>query len=132
MSGANKPTCKALLLCDNTIQEHGSGKISLIGIFDSFFVDQNLITRPCEAFCQLTNAMGEYEISVQIRSLSNDEIVVQTSPSKIQIPDRLMIANVIIPLPPFQFQQIGAYDFIILADNEEIDRQRFSVINQQQ
>lgn len=109
----------------------GSGKVSLIGIFDSFFVDVNRITLPCEAFCQVTNAYGKYQLKVEIRSLSNNEVVAETTTSNIEIPDRLLTANVIIPLPPFQFQDLGAYDFIVTANGDEIDRQRFSVIDRQ-
>ena len=56
------PACKALLLCDQTIIEAGSGKVSIIGAFTNFILPTFPgRTSPFTAFVQLADGIGRYE-----------------------------------------------------------------------
>jgi len=124
-----KPTCKAFLLCDDTILEAGTGKISLIGVFRRFgLMRVPGSTRPFHAFIQLTNAQGVYDVVVEVRDLATDDVIAEASGADIEITDRLDVCNIIIPAPPLPIQNEGNYDFIVFANNEEIDRQQFKAI----
>src|SRR3989304_5663923 len=114
------PVCKAILLCDQTILEQGTGKLSLIGIFDSFFISGDGETAGAQAFLQITDASGAYSISVEIIDLTDNEIVARSSPSEINIDSPLMRANVIIPIPRLPLRA-GSYDFVVLANGDVID-----------
>ena len=126
-SHAEVPACKAILLCDKTILEAGTGKVSLIGVFERFLVDESLTTAPCEAFTQITNAVGRYEIVFEIRDLQENETIARAVGLAIQIPNPLFRANVIIPVPALRFNHTGTYDLVMLANGQEIDRQQFAV-----
>ena len=121
------PTCKAILLCQKTIVEEGTGVVSLIGIFDNYSIDGDGLTPAVEAFCQITSACGEYNLTVEIHDLQTGNKVATGEGGKIEIEDRLMRANVIIPIPRIPFQHAGLYDFVVLANGNEIDRQKFGV-----
>jgi hypothetical protein len=132
MTQSPEPVCKAILLCEKTIVEHETGSVSLIGIIEGFAVDEvaedgRVKTRAAEAFCQFTEACGQYSLSVEIHDLENAAIVAGAAGAMIEIPDRLMRANVIFPIPPLPLPHTGTYDFVIFANGLEIDRQQFSV-----
>lgn len=126
--GVSEPKCKAILLCDKTILEQGSNKISLIGVFQNFRLGTIPgLTREAEVFCQITDAEGEYELRVEIHDLDGGEIIARAEGQPIEIPHRLMRANIIIPFPQIPIPHAGKYDFVLLANNCEIDRQTFTV-----
>ena len=123
---ATKPVCKAILLCDQAILEHGTHKLSLVGIFDSFFVGQGQATVRATAFLQITDAVGNYKLAVEIEDLATGDVVARSSSSEIAIDDPLLGANVIIPIPRLPLHP-GEYDLVVRANEDEIDRQKFKV-----
>ncbi len=126
--GLSKPKCKAILLCDKTIIEAGTGNVSLIGTFAEFNLREIPgVTPHVEAFCQIIDAEGSYEIRVEIHDLHDGKIIARADGLEIEIPDRLMRVNVIVPIPSLPIGHEGLYDFVILANGREIDRQQFAV-----
>ncbi len=122
------PKCKAILLCDQTIVEAGTGKISVIGVFDRFVLSEVPgVLRPFTVFVQLTNGVGRYEFSVEIHDLREDTVLARSPTVWAEWKDRLATVNLLIPVPPMQVQHLGAYDLVLLANGEEIDRQQFRV-----
>jgi len=127
-SAVSEPRCKAILLCDQTIFEAGTGKVSLIGTFSVFHLP--MIpgqTSRAEAFCQITDAEGRYEIKVEIHDLRDGNIIARAIGPDVEISSRLIRANVIVPIPPLPMSHEGQYDFVIFANGKEIDRQQFAV-----
>ena len=123
------PKCKAILLCDQTILEAGTGKVSIIGIHDNWFATQfPCLTRPFMAFLQLTDGVGKYAISVEVHDLHTDQIIAQARIAEVVFPERVTKINLMIPVPPLPLQHAGSYDFVVLADGQEIDRQQFQVV----
>jgi hypothetical protein len=122
------PICKAILLCDQTIVEAVTGKVSVIGIFNNWTISQfPAQIRPFVAFLQLTNGIGKYAISVDVRDLEAEQIIAQARIAEIIFPNRQATINLMIPVPPLILHHAGSYDFVVLADGQEIDRQRFQV-----
>jgi hypothetical protein len=120
------PKCKAILLCDQTIIEAVTGKMSIIGTFDNWYLPRfPCPTRPFMAFLQMTDGVGEYTITVEVHDLVADQIIAQAPPARMAFPDRTAKQNLIIPVPPLLLQHAGRYDFVVLADGQEIDRQQF-------
>lgn len=125
----SKPTCKALLLCDTAIVEAGTGKLSLIGTFNRFTLQEFPgVTTPFSAYLQLTNGRGQYEIAVDVEDLSTGNVFAKCFGLTIDMENPLVVAVVVIPSPPLPIGHAGKYDFIVLANNEEIDRQQFQVV----
>ena len=128
-SGVSQPVCKALLLCEKTIIEAGSGDISLINIIDHIpvlaFPGH---TVPVEAFVQFTGAQGRYEVVVEVRDCDDDEVLARAVGAGIEISDRNTVCNILIPVPSLKIQHPGLYDFVVLANGQEIQRQQFAVV----
>ena len=123
------PQCKALLLCDQTIVEAVTGKISIIGVIDRFVLrEMPARLRQFQAFMQITDAVGRYDLVVEIQDLQVDEVIARAPGSGIQVPDQLAKVNIIIPVPPILLTHAGAYDFVVFANGHEIERQKFLVI----
>lgn len=123
------PKCKAILLCDQTIIEAGTGKVSVIGVFDGFTLPKlPFVTRPCMVFVQLADGIGSHGVDVEVRDLENDTVIARGEVgAQITWPDRPSKHNLLIPLPPLPITHVGEYDLVILARNQEIDRQKFTV-----
>lgn len=121
------PTCKAILLCDSAIVDAGTGKVSLIGLIDHFTVHKFPARLPSyHAFLQITDAVGRYEIVLEIHDLQNDTVLARGQGIGIEISEKLSKANVIIPIPPLPLPHAGKYDFVVFANSQEIDRQTFT------
>jgi hypothetical protein len=120
------PKCKAILLCDAVIVDAVTGKPTIVGIFNGFNVPGFPgLTSPCYAFLQLTDGIGTYRIIVEIRDLRDDLVIGRGQIAELTFHDRSVKHNLIIPVPPVQLQHDGLYDFVVLADEQEIDRQQF-------
>jgi len=127
--GVSHPACKALLLCENSIIEAGTGRISLINIIHQIpilsFPGQTI---PFEAFLQFTDAQGRYEIVVEVRDRDDDTVLARAIVAGIEISDRHATCNVLIPVPSLRLQHEGPYDFVVLANGLEIERQNFAAL----
>lgn len=124
------PKCKAILLCDQTIIEAGTGKASLIGVFDDFVVPPvPSSTRPCTVFVQLADGIGEHSIEIEVHDLEKGTVLARgTMGIEITWKERPAKHNLIIPMPPIPVSHAGEYDLVIFAGNQEIDRQKFAVV----
>ena len=115
-----------ILLCERTIIEAGTGKVSLISTFERFeipaFPD---VSHPCELFLLLVDGIGRYDLVAEIHDLHDDTIVAQTPPFAVEWPERLDRLTVIIPIAPIPFEHGGQYDIVVLGDGQEIDRYKY-------
>lgn len=125
------PQCKACLLCDDVMIDALTSKPSLMGLFNACPVPSFPgRTRPFAVFLQLIDAVGRFDIRLSIADLSTgDELGEVTSPP-VEITERLLPTNVVIRIPPVTVEHDGAYDLVVLADGEEIDRQQFWVVTE--
>jgi len=90
-----EPRCKALLLCDRTIVEEGTKKISLINIFSDFgSAEFPAESPPFTLFAQFTDASGRYEVKFEVHDLAEDTLAVaagirgnRRSPRRLQFAD---------------------------------------------
>jgi hypothetical protein len=120
------PRCKAILLCDHVIVDAVTGKPTIVGVFEGFTVPSFPgFTALCHAFLQLTDGIGKYRITVEIRDLRDDFVVGRGQIVELEFQARAIKRNLIIPVPPIRLQHDGLYDFVVLADDQEIDRQQF-------
>ncbi|MGD0655426.1 MAG: hypothetical protein ABSA16_13875 [Thermoguttaceae bacterium] len=126
------PKCKAILLCERTIIDAGTGKVSLIDLFNGFLIPEVPgHTCPFMVFLLLTEGVADhnYQITVEIHDLSDDKIVARATGEDVKWGDRLAQVNLFIPVPPLPIKHPGLYDFVVFANNQEIDRQKFGVNN---
>lgn len=123
------PVCKAILLCDQVIRDAMTGKASLIGIFDAFRLETVPgHTRPVTAFLQLIEGIGSYILTVEVHDLQADTVIARATTVSVEFANRLQKRQVIIGVPPLPVAHAGIYDFVVLADGKEVDRQQFVVV----
>ncbi len=91
------PVCKAILLCDAILTDPFSGKTSLVGIFERFVVRQFPgATAPCFAYVQMTNGIGKYRITIEVRNIEHDQNIARANVAEMEFNDRTTKAKVII------------------------------------
>jgi hypothetical protein len=123
------PVCKAILLCDQVIVDARTNKVSVIGIFTFFGLPQFPgQTFPVTAFLQLTNGIGKYALTVEIHDLSTGRVIARAELAEVEFEDRATKSNVVFSVPALPLQHPGIYDFVVLADDQEIDRQQFTAL----
>ena len=121
------PKCKAILIAEKVIVDAKDGRVSVIGIIDKLLMPNFPVkTRPLWAFLLLTDGVGRYDVVIEIHDLQQDKIIGRGMGIAIHFPERLYKMNVIIPLPALTLTHPGAYDFVVIANGSEIDRQKFS------
>src|SRR5688572_18248039 len=81
------PIPLAMLICDSVIEDKGSGKKSLIGLFNSITASQAPCTHgPLDVFLALTDGNGEYP--VLLRCIRSD-----TEAPLIELPGKIKFLN---------------------------------------
>lgn len=124
------PVCKAILLCDAILSDPFTGKSSVIGIFERFVVPQfpgN--TSPFFLYMQMTSGIGSYRITVEMRSIPDGQNIARADVIDMEFKDRAEKNLLVLPIPPLPLPKAGEYDFIVFANDQEIDRQRFTAVS---
>jgi hypothetical protein len=123
------PQCKAILLCEQTIIQAGSEKVSLIGIvrvLHLFAMPGQ--TAPMDLFLQLVDGFGRYDVTIEVQDLAEDRVIAKGSGPTVFFPDPLVVRQLILPIPALPIGHAGSYDVIVLANGQEVDRQQFTVV----
>jgi hypothetical protein len=120
------PVCKAILLCQH-VDADAPGELSLTGVISNVFVDESMVAPPIELFCQITDAIGHYELIVETHDLDANEVIGRSEPTVFDAVDPLMNLNIIMPVAGTRFQHTGLHDIVVFANGEEIDRRQFGV-----
>jgi hypothetical protein len=127
------PKCKAILLCDQVILDAMTGKYSVIGVFDRF----NLPAFPGPpltifSFVQLVDGIGRYNLTAEFHYLPHLDVregaVIARLENPFEFPERTNRVNLVIAFAGLILPHPGVYDFVIFADGQEIDRQRFEAV----
>ncbi len=58
----------------------------------------------------------------------DNTVMAKGEAAQIRWPQRPSKHNLLIPLPPLPITHEGEYDLVILARNQEVDRQKFTVV----
>lgn len=120
------PVCKAILLCEH-VDADAPGELNLTGVVSNVIVDESMTAAPIELFCQITDAIGHYELIVEVHDLEVNQVVGRSEPTIFDAGDPLTNLNIIMPIAGIKFQRIGLHDIVLFANGEEIDRKQFGV-----
>jgi hypothetical protein len=119
-----------MLLCDRTIVEAGTGKVSIIGTFDACSLKSLPgYTVPFTIYVVLIEGLigHDYEIAVEFYDLNDNSRVSRNIGSRALWTERLSRISIAMPVAPILIGHPGGYDIVVLADDQEIDRQRLIV-----
>jgi hypothetical protein len=122
------PACNAFLICDYAIREEGTGKVSLIGIFENINVARfpSMHGLLC-VYAKLTDAEGEYEIRLELVRLE-DLAVIGRGALTMTIANRMAAAELVFQLGGLVFERPGRYEFRLYANDKSVAIKSFNVL----
>jgi hypothetical protein len=122
------PSLNAMLLCDLTIREHGTGKISLIGVFENISATTfPVVHRALSVYAKLADAEGEYAIKLELVRLDDSRVVAQGL-LRATFADRMTPGELIFNLENLGFERAGRYEFRLYAEDRFVAGKTFTVV----
>ena len=125
------PKLNAMLICDYVITEHGTGKKSLIGVFENI----NAVKFPCvhhslSIYIKLTEARGSYKIWLELADLKNDTVITKAQlPKDITSDDPLATQEIVFSLKGLMLMHAGEYEFRVFANDRIFGQKTFRVVD---
>ena len=124
MSSDLIPTVVALLLCDTVIIEEGTGKKSLIGVFDRFnFPEFPAQVQGFSFYARLTDVEGNYTFRIDVTDLEFDKVILSIDSSEALTPENVRYMDLVLTMPPVKFPRPGNYEFQLYANRVYIGRE---------
>jgi hypothetical protein len=124
----NIPSVLAIVLCDRIIIEQGTGKKTLIGIFNNLNAASFPTVQPVGFYASLTDLEGHYRFDIRVVRLAGDgEELMGGAEAEFTAHDRLAILEMAVNLPPVPFTAPGRYEFQLFADGVYIGRATLNV-----
>jgi hypothetical protein len=116
-----------MTLCDYVIFEEKTGKVSLIGGFNSISADRfPVVAQPFSVFATLNKGFGDGTINLVISRLDTGQDVFDYR-GKIRFPDKLTLVFFHARLRQCRFPAPGQYQFTLLVDGEWVAQRRLQV-----
>jgi hypothetical protein len=117
-----------MLLCDLTIREHGTGKISLIGVFEHISAGRfPVVHRALSVYAKLTDAEGDYTIRLDLVRLDDNQLIAQGT-LKATFADRMSPGELIFNLENLALERPGHYEFRLYAEDRFVASKSFGVM----
>jgi len=132
--GQPLPVPNALLLCDWVIREQGSGKNSLIGVFENINVNreptpENPILHPgLTLYAKITGAEGTYHWRFELVRLRDNHTLASGDIGDITYPDRLQANEMVVGIRLVPLFELGRYEFRLYADDRLVAFKTFDVL----
>jgi len=122
------PAYSAMLICDMAIREEGTGKVSLIGIFENVSATVFPARHPLLCvYCKLTDAQGDYAFRLELVR-GEDLVVIGGGEFRVSVPGRRDIFDLIFQLGGLVFERPGAYEFQLSANGRHVAGKSFNVV----
>ena len=117
-----------MLICDLAIKEEGTGKHSLIGIFENISARQFPARhgRLC-VYAKITDAQGDYSIRLELIRLE-DFAVVGEGQVSVTVEDRMAATELVFNLGGLVFERAGRYEFRLRANGLSVGAKSFNVV----
>jgi hypothetical protein len=116
---ATIPSLLAILLCDHVILEQGTGKKTLVGLFDEVWSPTEPHHQDLGFFARMTDLEGNYQFAIKVvRIAAEGEIVVAAGNLQMAQPITNRLANLDLALNlPVDFPNFGKYEFQLFAND---------------
>jgi len=118
----------AMLVCDVAIREEGTGKISLIGIFENVRALSFPVLHPqLTVYVKLTDAAGQYQLCLELVQLESANIIGRETPFTAR--DRMGSTELVFELHNLTFNAPGLYSFNLYANDRLVESKTFTAIH---
>jgi len=122
------PALNAILICDQAIREEGTGKVSLIGIFENIGARQfpskhGLLC----VYAKLTDAEGQYDVRLELIRLE-DLMTIGQGHLTMSVEDRMAPIELVFQLGGLVFGRPGRYEFRLYANDKSVGSKTFNVV----
>jgi hypothetical protein len=117
-----------MLLCDLTIREAGTGKISLIGVFEDISAAAfPVVHRGLAVYTKLADAEGEYTIRLELVRLDDSHVLAQGTLTA-TFASRMTPGEMVFNLENLGFERPGRYEFRLYAADRFVAAKSFRVV----
>ena len=124
----HKPSLKAILVCDSVLQEIGTAKKSIIGIFDQILAGSFPCSHPqMGIYFSVIDAEGSYFFRMESVRLSTNEIIAKGEIGPILVKNRFQIVDGAIMLQGLTFPAPGKYEFRLYANDAFLDSKELTL-----
>jgi len=111
MAAAPLPSVVAMLICDQIINEEGTNKKSLIGVFESFYSPVFPVLMPRLAvYIKLIDAEGEYQCKLRLVKLRDESLIAEFG-IQVNVRDSSHHAEVALNMGNLPIPEAGKYEF---------------------
>jgi hypothetical protein len=104
------PIATAVLFADRILIEAGTNKKTLVGIYSSICARRLPVRRKLNAYVELVDAYGQYEIGFELVHLESETVAAHGVLPGVQAPDRLLPVEMVLRFGT-SFDLYGAYEF---------------------
>ena len=112
------PVVKAFLVADGVIQDRGTGKWSVIGVFDQIYAAAFPCTHPIVAmYVKLTDALGRYTVRVEFRD-AEDAVLSTFEGIEFEVMDRTKAVEFGVTTQHLPLKKPGRYEFQLYMNGE--------------
>jgi hypothetical protein len=126
-----QPMAQALVICDQIIEEAGTRKKSLVGVFNSIFASTFPVQHPkmC-VYTSLTNGRGRLKIElrgVRVGEQGSEDKQFLSVSGTIEFPDPNQVVEMLFNLNGVTFERPGLHTFELYCEGNLLLEKRFSV-----
>src|SRR5262245_41988055 len=122
------PTFNAMLICDDSIREEGSRKVSLIGIFSDIWALQfPVVHGSLCVYVNLGDSEGKYRLRLELVRV-DDMRTIGRGEGQAESNDRMKPTEIVFELKGLVFERPGKYEFVLHANDRMVGRKSFGVL----
>ena len=121
MPDAPVPSVLAMLVCDQVIAEQGTGKKSLIGIFDNLQAPGFPTQTRFAVYAKLADAQGQYKFRIRLVNLKDESPVADIN-ADMTLPDSTNPAELAINMIGIILPEPGKYEFQLWGNGTYLHR----------
>jgi hypothetical protein len=117
-----------VLICDYTIRDGETGKVSVVGIFDQIRAVEFPAVHPgFFVYVNMADAEGEYKMGLELLHSGSMKRIGYGAQS-VTYPDRLVGAELVFDLRGLVFDEPGMYEFRVWANDHHIGGKPFRLV----
>lgn len=123
------PSVLSFLICDMIIIEAGTGKKSIVGVFDTMYAHGEPGWSRIGVYARLTDMEGAYKFTIRLVHLGDqEELIAWVETPENRVDDRLAMVEIALNLPPVRFPKLGRYEFQLFANDIYMGRATLNVV----